>query len=211
MWYDKNTSTRLSKLPKTVKCAEKGWLLNFDERDTSEIIAEGYVPLTDNVPVYDSAKQTISQSGIVVAGDGNSATIEYTVSDKALDDLKAAKKSQVDAYYRDYSAPHRLVTITVSGVDHTCTCDNETLGNVARKVSSFSFTNSSRLEPLKWYFGVTKTTADLYSEDLKSLSAELEERDQGVRDKRQDHRDQIDALTNADDILAYDHTAGWPS
>lgn len=204
MWYDKNTSTRLSKLPKTVKCAEKGWLLNFDERDTSEIIAEGYVPLTDNVPVYDSAKQTISQSGIVVAGDGNSATIEYTVSDKALDDLKAAKKSEVYAYYKREDLSHRQITFN----NHMIICRKSAMESVARKAAAFTMTNSAALEPVTWYFD-DGSSQDLLSDDLKALQLVLEQRDQLLRDKRKEKYDAVDALTTADDILAYDHTANW--
>lgn len=80
--------------------------------------------------------------------------------------------------------------------------------NVARKAAAFTMTNSAALEPVTWYFD-DGSSQDLLSDDLKALQLVLEQRDQLLRDKRKEKYDAVDALTTADDILAYDHTANW--
>jgi len=208
MFYNTNTELQVNKLPKNIKAIDGSWMMSFDKlwlSDQAAVIAQGYVPLTDNVPTYDATKEQVARTGIVVAGDGNSATIEYTKSDIDLSVLKQLKKDAVYSYYKDESQAHRQITFN----NHMLVCKKAALEGVARKAAAFNMTNSSLLEPVKWYFD-DGSSQDLTSADLKALQLALEQRDQLLRDKKKEHYDAIDVLTNSDNVLNYNEKIGWP-
>lgn len=209
MYLDTRNGSIISSLPQQHVFTNSSHLLirdgsstgDFNAMDEAFHIAEGFLPLTETTPEYDARYQNVSVNEPVISEDGESATVDYSVIDKDIDQLKAARCSDVNTlrdqkFISGYSFGGNVydstpaAVVDVQGVVLSVVMGVELPENFAWKTADNSY-------------------VPMVADDVKGLGVALMNFRTSVYVASWTHKAVINSLETALEVVDYDITEGW--
>ncbi len=174
---------------------------NFRALDAEVHILNGFVPLTETIPDYDTRIQIIIPDEIVVAVDNRSASRTWNITAIPLETLKTIRLAQISEM-RDGKLDGGF---THNGIVYNS--DQKAIDNVQGVILSLVI-GGSISQDFAWR-AKDDSFVLMNEQDVNNLGIALRDFRYAIYSKSWQHKDAITALNTAIGVVEYDITTGW--